>query len=90
MIKFPIKLSGKELNLLVSVQGDSVLLTGCHCDQFLCPEEARYLAEVLCEAAAQVEYEMEFSEKCAAILAALTPVQLKLLEEKLSTVKESE
>lgn len=72
MIKFPIKLSGAELNLLVSVQGNSVLLTGCHCDQFLYPEEARYLAEVLCAASDQVEYEMKFSRK---YLALKEPVQ---------------
>jgi len=72
MTKFPIRFIGTEFNLLVSIQGNSVLLTGSHCDQFLYPEAARYLAEILCEAADQVEYEMEFSRK---YLALKEPVQ---------------
>lgn len=89
MNSFPTKLVGTDFDLLVSIQGYNVLLTGCYCDQFLTPKAARQLADLLHEAAAQVEEEMEFDEKCAAILAALTPVQLKLLEEKLNSVKES-
>ena len=81
MIKFPIKLSGTEL--LVSIQGYNVLLTGCHCDQFLTPESARQLALLLCDAADQVDDNLEFDCKCAAIFDALTPFQLSLLEKKL-------
>jgi len=84
----PTKLAGEGLELLISVQGYNVLLTSCHCDQFLTPKVARQLANTLHEAADQVEDEKAFDEKCAAILAALTPTQLKLLEEKLNTVKE--
>lgn len=85
----PTKLTGEGFDLFVSVKGYDVLLTGCHCDQFLTPKAARQLASALHEAADQVEDEIEFDTKCAAILAALTTTQLKLLEEKLSTVKES-
>ena len=85
----PTKLAGTGFDLLVSIQDYNVLLTGCHCDQFLTPEAARQLANTLHEAADQIEDEIEFDTKCAAILSALTPAQLKLLEEKLSTVKES-
>lgn len=85
----PTKLVGTEFDLFVSIQGHSVLLTGCHCDQFLTLDAARQLACALHEAADQLEDEMAFDRKCAAILSALTPAQLKLLEEKLSTVKES-
>lgn len=69
MIKFPIKLSGTEL--LVSIQGYNVLLTGCHCDQFLTPESARQLALLLCDAADQVDDNLE----CAAIFDALKGVR---------------
>lgn len=86
----PTKLIGEGFDLFVSVQSHSVLLTGCYCDQFLTPEAARQLANTLHEAADQLEDEMAFDRKCAAILSALTPAQLKLLEEKLSTVKESD
>ena len=73
MNSFPTKLVGTDFDLLVSIQGHNVLLTGCYCDQFLTPKAARQLADLLREAAAQVEDEMKFDEKCAA----LTPISTK-------------
>lgn len=75
-------------DLLVSSHGYEVRLT-CHPDQFLTTENARLLAATLREAADQADDERAFDEKCSKILSILTPAQLKLLEEKLSTVKES-
>lgn len=75
-------------DLLVSAHGHEVRLTG-HPDQLLTTENARLLATTLREAADQADEERAFDEKCVKILSALTPAQLKLLEEKLSTVKES-
>lgn len=74
-------------DLLVSTHGHEVRLT-CHPDQLLTTENARLLATALHEAAGQADEERAFDEKCQQILSALTPAQLKLLEEKLSTVKE--
>lgn len=91
MNKFtPTKLIGAESDLLVCIKGYNVLLTSYCPEQFLTPEGARHLANVLCEAAYQIEEKIAFDIKCTTILAALTPAQLKLLEEKLSTVKESD
>lgn len=74
-------------DLLVSNHGYEVRLT-CHPDQLLTPENARLLATTLREAADQADEERAFDKKCQQILSVLTPAQLKLLEEKLSTVKE--
>lgn len=75
-------------DLLVSTHGYEVRLTG-HPDQLLTPENARLLADALIKAIYQIKDEKEFDEKCFKILSTLTPAQLRLLEEKLSTVKET-
>lgn len=75
-------------DLLVSTHGYEVRLT-CHPDQLLTTKNARLLATTLHEAADQADEEKALDEKCAKILSVLTPAQLKLLEEKLSTVKET-
>lgn len=91
MNKFiPTRLIGVDLtsDLLVSNHGYEVRLT-CHSDQLLTTENARLLADTLREAADQADQERAFDEKCAKILSTLTPSQLKALEEKLATVKET-
>lgn len=75
-------------DLLVSTHGYEVRLTG-YPDQLLTPENARLLADALIKAVYQIKDEKEFDEKYAKILSTLTPAQLRLLEEKLSTVKET-
>lgn len=79
--------NGISTNLLVSMQGYEIRMTG-HPDQLLTPENARLLANTLLELVDQIEDEKAFDKKCAAILSALTPTQQKLLAEKLATVKE--
>ena len=74
-------------DLLVSIHGYEVRLT-CHPDQLLTTENARLLANTLLELVNQIEDEKAFDKKCAAILSVLTPIQQKLLAEKLATVKE--
>jgi hypothetical protein len=74
-------------DLLVSIHGYEVRLT-CHPDQLLTTENARFLANTLLELVNQIEDEKAFDKKCAAILSVLTPIQQKLLAEKLATVKE--
>lgn len=74
-------------DLLISNHGYEVRLTR-HPDQLLTTENARLLAATLHEAADQADEERALDEKCQQILSTLTPAQLKLLEEKLSTVKE--
>lgn len=74
-------------DLLVSTHGYEIRLT-CHPDQLLTTENARLLANTLLELVNQIEDEKAFDKKCAAILSVLTPIQQKLLAEKLATVKE--
>lgn len=74
-------------DLLVSTHGYEIRLT-CHPDQLLTTENARLLANTLLELVDQIEDEKTFDKKCAAILSVLTPIQQKLLAEKLATVKE--
>lgn len=74
-------------DLLVSTHGYEIRLT-CHPDQLLTTENARLLAATLLELVDQIEDEKAFDKKCAAILSVLTPIQQKLLAEKLATVKE--
>lgn len=74
-------------DLLVSTHGYEIRLT-CHPDQLLTTENARLLANTLLELVDQIEDEKAFDKKCAAILSVLTPIQQKLLAEKLATVKE--
>ena len=74
-------------DLLISNHGYEVRLT-CHPDQLLTTENARLLANTLLELVDQIEDEKAFDKKCAAILSVLTPIQQKLLAEKLATVKE--
>lgn len=75
-------------NMLVSIHDYNIRIT-CNPDQLITPENALDLARVLCEATDQINDEKAFDAKCNAILAALTPIQRKLLEEKLNTVKET-
>lgn len=86
---YPTRLIGVNItsDLLVSIHGHEIRIT-CHPDQLLTPENARLLADTLREAADQADEEKAFDKKCQQILSALTPAQLKLLEEKLNTVKE--
>ena len=84
----PVTVNSVSTDLLVAVQGYEVRVTG-HPDQLLTPENARLLATTLLELVNQIEDEQAFDEKCAAILSILTPAQLKLLEAKLATVKET-
>lgn len=74
-------------DLLVSTHGYEIRLT-CHPDQLLTTENARLLANTLLELVDQIEDEKAFDKKCAAIFSVLTPIQQKLLAEKLATVKE--
>lgn len=74
-------------DLLISNHGYEVRLT-CHPDQLLTTENARLLANTLLELVDQIEDEKAFDKKCAAIFSVLTPIQQKLLAEKLATVKE--
>lgn len=75
-------------DLLVSTHGHKIRLT-CLPDQLLTTENARLLADTLCEIADQADEERAFDEKCTKILSTLTPAQLKLLEEKLYPTKET-
>lgn len=84
----PTKVNGLANSILVSTQSYEIRIIG-HASLTLTVENARNLASILNDFADQIEDELAFDEKCQQILSALTPAQLKLLAEKLSTVKET-